>query len=221
MRLLVRKDFADELKAYLGRTADGQIDDLTPSLEKSHKYISRWFKNGKWEYEYPSNQKKDNGRGNAKNEIALKTKVITGIKPLINPTEKEIDIVISELKELSDSGKLNCPALGNENIYIIDETKSHAQKTGDTVRTPEATNHKFFYLPFVEQLLKNGKISEKSYRKNNNETKRLTYGIIGRVEYRNEEQVTVKENVEIAVGYDSEKRKYVLSFANYKTKNPH
>lgn len=189
---------------------------------KSHKYISRWLKNDKWEYEYPKDQKRNNSRAEAKSDIALKTKVITDVHPLVNPTDLEVDAAINHLKELSNSEKLRCPALGNENIYIIDETKKHTQETGGISRTKEASNHKVFYLPFVEQILENGKISEKSYRKTakDDKNKRLTYGIIGRVEYRNENGKTVKENVELAIGYDVIKRKYVLSFSNYKTKNP-
>ena len=80
-------------------------------IEKSHKYISRWQKNGKWGYRYPSEQNKGNSIRDAKSRIALKTTPIKGIQPLSFPAESVIRDEIEKLKRLSRKGKLICPCV--------------------------------------------------------------------------------------------------------------
>lgn len=179
-------------------------------IEKSHKYIRRWFSNGDWRYEYPSDQKKPVSRSEAKINIAKRTKLITGIKPLANASERQIDEALLELNLESLAGKLTCPALGNQNIYVIGATQEHIKSTLGKQRSPNEIAHKAKYIPFVKEILRNGKICEKSSSK-----KGVVYGIIGQVEYFDDKkQKSVKEAVELAVNYDSDKRKFVFSFAD-------
>lgn len=179
-------------------------------IEKSHKYIRRWFSNGDWRYEYPSDQKKPVSRSEAKINIAKRTKLITGIKPLANASERQIDEALLELNLESLAGKLTCPALGNQNIYVIGATQEHIKSTLGKQRSSNEIAHKAKYIPFVKEILRNGKICEKSSSK-----KGVVYGIIGQVEYFDDKkQKSVKEAVELAVNYDSDKRKFVFSFAD-------
>jgi len=179
-------------------------------LFKSHKYISRWLKNGEWEYEYPKDQKRNNTRSEAKNDIALQTKVITGIKPLISASEQQIDDALVKLSIYAMDGKLKCPALGNNPIFIAEKTQEHIKETHGKQRSVKEIQHKAKYIPFVPEILKNGKISEKSYSKEG-----LIYGIIGQVEYFEESKgKIVRESVELAINFDKDKRKYVFSFAD-------
>ena len=189
-------------------------------LEKSHKYVSRWFKNGKWQYKWPTNQKRGIGHSRSKKNIADQTKVITGIQPFFNPTESMIDNELDRLKKLSESGNLKCPALGNADIIINDMTKNHMNETKGETRTDAARDNKAFNLPFTEEILKNGKLAEKSYQPRYDENgkeiknKKLTYGIVGRVSYFDNKHKQKNEYVEIAVAYDENSDKYVLSFSH-------
>ena len=213
MRLLVRKDVLDDIKEYLGRTADGQIDDLTDNdeglIEKSSKYIKRWFSNGKWHYKYPPKYSVAENRTETKKDIAKTTKLIIGIKPLLNASESEIDNALVNLSLYAMDGSLKCPALGNNSIYITGRTQEHIKETHHEPRTIQEMRHKAKYIPFIPEILRHGKICEKSSSKNG-----VIYGVIGQVEYLDDKNRLVKEAVELAINYDNEARKFVFSFAD-------
>ena len=179
-------------------------------LEKAHKYIRRWYSNDEWHYEYPSNQKRSVTRTEAKNEIAKKTPLITGIKPLSHASAKEIDEALVKLSLYAMDGKLKCTALGNSSVYITGRTQDHIIRTNGIDREEKAMQHKAKYIPFIPAILKNGRISEKSSSK-----KGVIYGVIGRVKYFDDtKNKEVVESVELAINYDKDLRKYVFSFAN-------
>ncbi len=192
MKILIRKDVAEE-------------------IEKSCKYIKRWFSNGKWHYKYPAEYQTKSNRTETKISIAKKTPLISGIKPLSHATEQQIDEALVNLSLYARAGKLKCPALGNHSVYITGRTQEHIKETKGTIRTFNEMQHKAKYIPFIPEILKNGRICEKS-----SSSKGVIYGIIGQIEYFDEgKQKTVKESVELAINYDKETRKYVFSFANF------
>ena len=213
MRIMLRKSVADEICRVWG---------LPLLVSKAHKYISRWLKDGHWSYRYPSDQQRKTSRRGAKLEVALKTTPITGIQPLLNPTQQDVEREIEKLKRLSREGKLVCPALGGRNVCIEKMTATHLKRTRGKKRLPSEYAAKVKYLPFVQEILKHGKIAEKSYRgKGVPEQKRLTYGVICLVKYsdmENGEIVKKTEAAEVAVAYDKHKDLFVLSFASYDMK---
>ena len=73
--------------------------------------------------------------------------------------------------------------------------------------------HKAKYIPFVPEILKNGKICEKS-----SSSKGVIYGVIGQVEYLDDKNKLVKEAVELAINYDNDSRKFVFSFSDWAIK---
>ena len=179
-------------------------------IEKSHKYIRRWRVCNDWRYEMPKDQKKNVKHSEAKLKIAKRTKLITGIKPLLNASKSEIDNALVNLSLYAMDGRLKCPALGNNSIYITGRTQEHIKETHGEQRSPKEIQHKAKYIPFVSEILRNGKISEKSMSKEG-----VIYGIIGQVEYYDDEKnKTVRETVEIAINFDASKRKYVFSFSD-------
>lgn len=181
-------------------------------LRKAH-YIKCWFSNGKWNYEYPAKYKNSN-RTKTKIDIAKGTKLITGIQPLQNVSEADIDKAIIDLSLYAMNGKLKCSALGNHCVYVESRTQEHIKNTRGFDRSIEEVNHKAKYIPFIESLLKYGKICEKSSSKQG-----VIYGIIGQVEYFDSvKNKTVKECVELAINFDKEKRKYVFSFSDFAIK---
>ena len=228
-----RGDFDDykisdeEIKARYGQTADGHIYDLTDPtekfyydlktkfdeaelLEKSSKYIKRWFSNGEWHYKYPPKYKANQNRTETKKDIAQSTKLITGIKPLEAKTEKDIDDAIVQLALYANENELKCAALGNHRIYVTDRTQEHIKETHNEPRTDAEMKHKAKYIPFVPEILKHGKICEKSSSKEG-----VIYGIIGQVEYFDKKKnKNVIESVELAINYDKDSRKFVFSFAD-------
>lgn len=217
MRLLVRKDVLDDIKEYLGRTADGQID-LTDNdeelIEKSSKYIKRWFSNGKWHYKYPPKYSVAENRTETKKDIAKTTKLIIGIKPLLNASESEIDNALINLSLYAMDGRLKCPALGNNSIYITGRTQEHIKETHGKRRIVPEMKHKAKYIPFIPEILRHGKICEKS-----SSSKGVIYGIIGQVEYFDENKNrNVIESVELAINYDKDSRKFVFSFSDWEIK---
>ena len=195
-------------------------------LEKAHKYIRRWkMNNGEWGYEYP--QKHNNKNYSFKDVITKlvnKTTEIKDIKPLT--TEEEIDTEIKRLTKLSEKGKLRCPALGNNNIYIEEMTTEHAKKTYGVYRTNEARIHKLQYLSFVEPVLKNGVLFMKSRKYNHSwlldkvpERERTTYGIINKVTYfDNKKNKQITCGMEIVVAWDNKRKMFVFSFIDRQIK---
>lgn len=208
------------------KISDEELKEHEFDFEKSFNYIKRWFSNGEWHYKYPPKYRVKENRTETKNDIAKTTKLITGIKPLNNPTEKEIDEVLVQLSLYAIDGKLKCKALGNNSVYITDRTQEHIKETHNEPRTIAEMKHKAKYIPFVPEILKNGKISEKSSSKEG-----VIYGVIGQVEYYDEKKKkTVNESVELAINFDKDTRKFVFSFAdkgikkslfNYKDLNDH
>ncbi|MCQ2604550.1 MAG: hypothetical protein MJ215_05870 [Spirochaetia bacterium] len=180
----------------------------TKDFEKSYKYIRRWLKDGKWVYEYPKEYTQN--RTKVKTEIAKQTKLITGIKPLFNATLEQIDNAILQLNLMSLNDDLHCPALGNNNIVVNGKLQEHLSFSKDKLRLATETQHKAKYLPFVPALLQNGRLCEKSRNSHG-----LVYGIIGQVEYKDLQDKSKKEAVELAVSYDEDKRKFVLSFSDF------
>ena len=220
----------EELKAHYGQTADGHIYDLTDPtekfyydlkrkfdeaelVEKSSKYIKRWFSNGEWHYKYPPKYKANQNRTETKRDIAQSTKLITGIEPLRNPTEQEIDEALVQLSLYAIDGKMKCGALGNHSVYVSDKTQEHIKETHGKPRIIPEIKHKAKYIPFVPELLKNGKIAEKS-----SSSKGVVYGIVGQVEYVNDKNKKVKAAVELAINYDKDTRKFVFSFSDWEIK---
>ena len=180
-------------------------------LRKAHKYISRWQKNGKWDYRYPSDQNKGNSIHDAKSRIALKTTPIKDIQPLSFPAESVIKDEIEKLKRLSRMGKLICPALGGRNVYIDSKFENHAKRTKGSARTMAAYFQKVRFLPFVQEVLKRGKVLTVSYRRKGvSENKRTTYSIVCRIK--------ATQAVEVTVAYDKQKNLYLLSLADFNIK---
>lgn len=200
MRLLVRKDVFKSMCDTIG-------------IEKSSKYIKRWFSNGAWHYKYPTEFRKEHNLSDTKREIAKRTKLITGIEPLRNPTEQEIDEALVQLSLYAMDGKMKCSALGDHSIFVSDRTQEHIKETHGKQRTISEMKHKAKYIPFVPELLKNGKIAEKS-----SSSKGVIYGIIGQIEYVNDKNKKVKEAVELAINFDKDTRKFVFSFSDWEIK---
>ncbi len=198
-------------------------------IEKAYKYIRRYMgKDGKWLYVYPSNQPRNVTKRAAIKKIAMETPIIQGAI-LDDLSEENIDKELDKLNKLGDS--LRCKALGNKQIYINETTKSHGFETKGKDRSDEETIHKMRYLPFVPEILKNGKLLFKSYRHEyefDEETgkygkqlkhKHMTYGIVCRIKYFDKSKgKNVVEPLEIAVAYDEEHKNYVLSFIDYDIK---
>lgn len=211
MKLCVRKDIFDSVCDSLG-------------IEKAYKYIRKYKDaNGEWRYVYPSNQPGISSNRKAIKNIALETPIISG-QILDEVTEENVDAEIARLQEQ----KLICPALGNREILVNEKTKEHGYETKGEDRSVEATRHKLRYLPFVPEILKNGKLLYKSYRREyeyDKETgvkgkylphKNVTYGILCRIKYFDKDKnKNVIEPVELVIAYDEEKKNYVLSFTDY------
>ena len=201
---MIKKELYDELCEVFG------IENKAKAIEKSAKYIKRWFSNREWHYIYPPKYRAGRNRTKAKIAIANETKMITGIKPLTNVSESEIDEALLKLSIFAMDGKMKCPALGNQSVYITERTQEHIKETHNVPRTFSEMSHKSKYIPFVPAILKNGKICEKSSSK-----KGVIYGIIGRVEYFDEKQKKIiRESVELAINFDNSTRKFVFSFAD-------
>ncbi len=200
MRLCVRKDIFDSICDSLG-------------IEKAYKYIRRYKKGDDYVYIYPKNVKNKN-RTRAKKELTEHVPIIQGLQPLYNINEDTVEYWFNELRRLSSHGELICPALGRDNILINETSKKHQEETNGKLRIPEAKNHKQRYLPFIADILKHGKLIEKS--KNGKQT---TYGIGGKVKYFDKELNKERiELVEVAIGYDANSKKYYLSVGNYEIK---
>ena len=197
MKLIVRKDIFDSLCDSFG-------------IEKSSKYIKRWYSNNKWHYKYPPEFRKNQNVSEAKREIAKRTKLITGIQPLEATDEKDIDEALVQMALYANENDLKCSALGNHRIYITDRTQEHIKETHHEPRTNPEMKHKAKYIPFIPEILKHGRISEKSSSKEG-----VIYGIIGQVEYFDKKKnKNVVESVELAINFDKDKRKFVFSFAD-------
>ena len=164
MKLCIRKDIFDSVCDSLG-------------IEKAYKYIRRYKKGDDYVYVYPKNVKAKNRTG-AKKELTEHVPIIQGLQPLYEINEKNVEYYFNELRRLSSHGELVCPALGRDNILINETSKKHQEETNGKLRIPEAKNHKQRYLPFIADILKHGKLIEKS--KNGKQT---TYGIGGKVKY--------------------------------------
>ena len=204
MKALIKKDTVKELLQNFKMNV----------IEKSHKYIRRWFSGGEWHYKYPQKYQPECNRTKTKIDISKKTPLITGIKPLSNATEKQIDEALVKLSLYAMDGNLKCPALGNHSIYISRRTQEHVKETKGIFRSEKEMQHKAKYIPFIPEILKNGRICEKS-----SSMEGVIYGIIGQVEYFDEtKQKTVKESVELAINFDNDSRKFVFSFGNFAIK---
>ena len=108
-------------------------------------------------------------------------------------------------------GKLKCPALGNHSVYITNRTQEHIKETHGQLRTDSEMKHKAKYIPFVPEILKNGKICEKSSSKQG-----VIYGIIGQVKYFDKKKnKSVIDCLELAINYDKDVRKFVFSFSDW------
>ncbi|MBO4640878.1 MAG: hypothetical protein J5710_14095 [Treponema sp.] len=208
MKLCVRKDIFDSICDSLG-------------IEKAYKYIRRWEKpGGGWNYEYPSDMPRNTRendkivtRRKARKHIANKTKIITGVKLIQN--DDDYDREVNRLKQLSRKGQLRCKALGNENIIINDITIEHTKATKGDPRPPKEVYHKRMLFSFAEQVLKNGILNEVT-RRNTKGKEHITYGIVNMCRYYDKYLDKVVDiPVEIAVGYDEDSKKYVLSASDF------
>ncbi len=216
----VNESVADRIRAILGggmimqeHNTDVDKSDFE-EIEKSARYIRRWLSNGEWRYKYPAKYKGKSNRTQTKMDIAKGTHLITGVSPLLNPTEEQIDEALVHLSLQAMDGKLKCSALGNSSVYIIGITQQHIKETHNKPRIWSEITHKAKYIPFVPHILANGKICEKSSSKQG-----VIYGIIGQVEYFDEEKnKTIKECVELAINFDKDTRKFVFSFSDFKIK---
>lgn len=210
MKLCVRKDIFDNVCNSLG-------------IEKAYKYIRKFKVNNKWKYIYPSNLPRKISTRQAVKAIAMNTPIMSG-KILEDLSEESIDEEIARLQTLD----LECPALKNMNIVVNEKTKEHAFETKGKERDSKETIHKLRYLPFVPDILKNGKLLFKSYRREyeyNEETgekgkhlpnKHMTYGVVCRIKYFDKKKnKNVIEPVELVIAYDEEQQNYVLSFTDY------
>lgn len=191
-----------------------QVDARQGEIDKAHKYIRRWMgANGKRRYAYPSGQKRGTTRTEAKRAIAAKTKLITGIKPLKVRPGADIDNAVNEMIRRCGKKGFLCPALGNRPVFVTRKTLRHIKATRGNKRTPENRRRKARYIPFIPELLKHGRISEKSRPKEG-----MVYGVIGQVEYFRNDGRKIREYVELAVAYDKAKKQFVLSFSEIPTK---
>lgn len=193
MKLLVRKDVLDDL-----------LDIL--EIEKAHKYIRRYKKAGKdnWFYVYPENKNDNTGkpRIQEKLKIALKSPVITNVKPLSSPTIDDINNEFIKLTKLSKKGNLKVKAYGNFPIIINKKSYKHLFFTKGKPRPPDAIKDRAELLPFVPEILNNtGVLGEKSARKDG-----TAYGILGRCNVNG-----VVKTVEISLAYDKQSRLFFLS----------
>lgn len=178
-------------------------------IEKAHKYIYRYKKGDDYVYIYPRNIKNKTHNG-AKKELVEHVGTIKGIQPLDDFSDKSVDNQFDRLRWLSEHNELICPALGRDNIIINEMSTFHTEETNGKLRDVKERESKLKYLPFVEHILKHGKLIEKS--KNG---KLTTYGIGGKVEYFDKEkQKYVTDYVEVAIGYDKNANKYYLSTAS-------
>ena len=208
MKLIVRKDIFDSVCDTLG-------------IEKAYKYIRRWEKpGGGWNYEYPSDMPRNTKenpkittRRKARFHNADKTKVITGVKIIQN--DADYDREVNRLKQLSRKGQLKCKALGNENIIINKITVEHTKTTKGDVRPEKEKYHKRLLFSFAEQVLKNGVLNEVT-RRNVKGRERVTYGIVNKCRYYDKYlDKVVDVPVEIAIGYDEDSKKFVLSASDF------
>lgn len=202
MRIMIRK-------SVLLNLFNKRLDEEN-NIEKAHKYIRRFMgKNGEYIYIYPKNVK-SNSRNAIKKELVAHTPLINGIQPLSDFSEEEVNYQFNELTRLSNQGKLTCTALGRDNILINEMSYEHTQSTNGDIRELPAKENKLKYLPFIPEILKHGKLVEKSRNKG-----KVTYGIGGKVQYFDKEKKkNVIDFVEIAIAYDEQANKYYLSSAS-------
>lgn len=193
MKLIVRKDIFDNVYDTLG-------------IEKAHKYIRRYKKAGKdnWFYVYPGNKNDNTGkpRIQEKLQIALKSPVITNIKPLLNPTLNDINNEFNKLTKLSKSGNLKVKAYGNFPVIINKKSYKHLFEARGKPRDPSVIQERAELLPFVAEILNNtGVLGEKSARRNS-----TAYGIFGRCNVNG-----VIKTVELSLAFDEQSRLFFLS----------
>jgi len=134
-----------------------------PWLEKAktHKYISKEWENGQWEYEYP---KSNNER---RVNIANQTELITGIQPLQVDQSNVVSKVNSYFVELRKKIKtgLYCRAMQNKKIVGIDTKHFFTQSKG-LKRPMSELLKRAILLPFIIPIIeKTGRISHS--QKNN------------------------------------------------------
>lgn len=190
MRFMIRKRFLDS------------------SFEKAYKYIRRYKKNNKWFYVYPNGVTEQPKK--ALVELAKKTKLITGIRPLDINSYGDLRNYINILKQKSEKNELKCPALGNVNIEIEEDTYKHFVFTHGKMRPFAETQHKAAYLPFVQEILKNGILCEKSKSKEG-----VIYGVCGQIQYFNKKENKIKkEMIELAINFDKESKKFLFSVSS-------
>lgn len=180
-------------------------------IEKAHKYIRRYKKAGKnnWLYVYHGNKTNNSSKQRKQEKIkaALKSAIITNIKPLSNPTTQEINNEFSNLRNLSKTGKLKVKAYGNFPIIINKKSYNHLFSTKGQARLPKTIQERAELLPFVADILNNtGVLGEKSVRRSG-----TTYGILGRCNVNG-----VIKTVEISLAFDEKSRLFFLS--NYEIK---
>lgn len=144
-------------------------------LVKSHKYISKEWKNGRWVYEYPD----ENGKGSKRQherEIAKKSELIVNIAPL---EVKNARCFLNTLEEMSLNGQLKCKALEGRKVIFNRFSKKHLFETKGEKRDPKSIYERARLLSFIPKIInKTGLIS------NVTESKKIkgkkSYEIIGR-----------------------------------------
>lgn len=178
----------------------------TLGIEKAHKYIRRYKKAGKdnWFYVYPGNKNDNTGKSRIqeKLQIALKSPVITNIKPLKNATIGDIDKEFKNLTNLSKKGNLRVKAYGNFPVIINKKSYKHLFEARGKPRLPNVVQERAELLPFVAEILNNtGVLGEKSARR-----KSSAYGILGRCNVNG-----VVKTVELSLAFDKQSRLFFLS----------
>lgn len=113
MKALIKKDTVKELLQNFKMNV----------IEKSHKYIRRWFSGGEWHYKYPQKYQPECNRTKTKIDISKKTPLITGIKPLSNATEKQITVAKAE--EIKRRGLSPAKSLP---LFFIKDSRFYVRK---------------------------------------------------------------------------------------------
>lgn len=193
VKFVIREDVYDQLCDSLG-------------IQKAYKYIRRYKKAGKnnWFYVYPDNKNDNTGKSRIqeKLQIALKSPVITNIKPLKNATINDINREFVNLTNLSKNGNLKVKAYGNFPVIINKKSYDHFFNAKRKARLFNVVQDRAEFLPFVAEILNNtGVIGEKSARRNG-----TAFGVLGRCNING-----VVKTVEISLAFDKKLRIFFLS----------
>ncbi len=177
-------DESDENESNFG-DIDKSIDN---GLKKSHKYTSKELINGYWRYYYPDGV--GSGGGDASNnevELAKQTKLIED-KHLKVTRKNALKVGKEYLKELRDKWNKTpflCPELDNRRVVINSDSINHLSYTSDKKRDMQNIIRRVELFPYIEDIIKNGKFSEKRIGKR--DQKLFDYSLVGRGIVNNKE----------------------------------